>query len=108
MNAELYDPVGDTWSAAGTIFREGIHLWYATAAALPDGRVMLAGGGDPTDWVLDGIYLYDSATNSWNPGGRLETVREGQSATSLPNGGVLVAGGVPQLGRRLQQRTSRP
>ncbi len=92
QDAEVYDPVSNTWTSAGTL-GEPIDPRYSSATLLPNGKAMLAGGGDATDWVLDGIFLYDPATNSWNPGGRLETVRLGHSASLLPSGDVLIAGG---------------
>jgi N-acetylneuraminic acid mutarotase len=54
---------------------------------------MMAGGGDPTDWVLDVVSLYDPATNAWTRGDNLATVRLGHTATLLPGGQVLLTGG---------------
>jgi N-acetylneuraminic acid mutarotase len=93
QDTEMYDPVSDIWSSAGTILGEPIDPRYSSATLLPDGKVLLAGGGDATDWVLDGNFLYDPATNSWSAGGNLETFRELHSATMLPSGEVLIAGG---------------
>src|SRR4030095_10868615 len=52
-------------------------------------KVLVAGGSsqDPR------AELYDPATGTWNYTGSLNTNRAGQSATLLPNGKVLVAGG---------------
>ena len=94
QDTEMYDPMSDTWTSAGMILGEPIDPRYASATVLPDGKVLLAGGGDSTDWVLDGNFLYDPATNRWSPGGHLETVRLLHSATLLSNGEVLIAGGV--------------
>ncbi len=93
QDAEVYDPASDTWSSAGTIPDDPIDPRYASATALPNGKVLLAGGGDATDWVLDGKFLYDPATNRWSAAGPLETVRLLHSATLLPSGEVLIAGG---------------
>src|SRR5438309_4456758 len=63
-----------------------------TATLLPNGKVLVAGGGD-----IDGIHpsaeLYDPASGTWSATGSLATPRSGHTATLLPNGKVLVAGG---------------
>src|SRR5205823_11552805 len=63
-----------------------------TATLLPNGNVLVAGGGD-----IDGIHpsaeLYDPASGTWSATGSLATPRSGHTATLLPNGKVLVAGG---------------
>jgi len=68
----------------------------ASATPLADGRVLVAGGfcscgGDSR--VLDSAALYDARTDRWRPTGPLGTPRGGQTATLLPAGQVLVAGG---------------
>ena len=93
IDAEVYDAASDAWRTTGTIFDQEIPLMYATATRLPDGRVIVAGGGDQVDWVLDGIYAYDPSSNLWSPAGRLATVRIGHTATLLPGGQILFVGG---------------
>jgi N-acetylneuraminic acid mutarotase len=93
MDAEAYDVVSGTWRTTGLIYDRDIPLMYATATRLPDGRVIVAGGGDPVDWVLDGIYAFDPSSNLWSPAGRLATVREMHTATLLPDGQILFVGG---------------
>ena len=58
-----------------------------TATLLPNGRVLVAGGGRTS------AELYDPATRSWAATGMMLTGRAGHSATLLPDGRVLVAGG---------------
>jgi hypothetical protein len=56
------------------------------------GAVLLAGGG--TSYGTTGLCaLYDESTNSWVRTGSLNQVREAHTATLLPNGQVLAAGG---------------
>jgi len=67
-----------------------------TATLLANGKVLIAGGLDravaPFS-VTESVELYDSATGTWSSTGYLNTGRIGHTATLLPNGKVLVAGG---------------
>ncbi len=79
-----------------SVFRD-IH----TATLLPDGQVLVAGGGYSVsagfdalaEVVLDSAELYDPATGRFSPTGSMETPRLEQTATLLPSGLVLIAGG---------------
>ena len=97
-SAELFDPLADggrgAFSATGGLAtaRDG-----AAAALLPDGRALLVGGTDPTGGALASAELYDSAADDGLGGfehsAGLSVGREGCTATPLPGGGVLIAGG---------------
>jgi hypothetical protein len=65
---------------------------------LPDGRLLVAGGFrdmavDEQSTALDGAELYDPATDTWSPTGRMGTPRFFHVAVLLLDGRVLVAGG---------------
>jgi hypothetical protein len=68
-----------------------------SATLLPNGQVLVAGGADQFQALTSGTADTASAElfkgNGWSTTGSMNTVREGHSATLLPNGLVLVAGG---------------
>src|SRR5262249_12374405 len=57
-----------------------------------NGKVLVAGGINFSN-TLSSAELYDPATGLWTATGSMTTVRVGHTATLLPNGKVLVAGG---------------
>ena len=61
---------------------------------LPNGKVLVAGGQDSSGSPFASAELYDPASGSWSATGSLNTARYFHTATLLPNGMVLVAGGV--------------
>jgi hypothetical protein len=78
-----------------------IGRWSPTAAPLPDGRVLVTGGGNvgynPSTETHTATFasaeIYDPATGEFTPTGSMAVARVGAGATLLPGGKVLVAGG---------------
>jgi hypothetical protein len=75
-----------------------------SATLLPSGLVLVAGGvvistvdGKTVGTTLASAELYDPGTGSWSRTGRLATPRYAHTATLLPSGRVLVAGGAVNL-----------
>src|SRR5262249_5626229 len=66
-----------------------------TVTLLPSGKVLVAGGINPSGrfTVFASAEVYDPATGLFSPTGALATARADHSATLLPSGKVLVAGG---------------
>lgn len=58
---------------------------------------MLVAGGGGTGGILSSTELYDPATGRWTETGSLVTGRDAHTATLLPSGKVLVAGGLSYL-----------
>ena len=86
-------PAPNTWSPTASpmsVARTG-----QTATLLPDGDVLIAGGG------ADTADLYDPSTGTFTPTGSMSVTRTNATATLLPSGNVLVAGGVDSRGRQL-------
>jgi hypothetical protein len=97
--AELYDSVAGTWTTVGDLDANKL-LDFHTATLLPDGEVLVAGGLEIwralNEWFnlnLNGAELYDPVHATWANTGSLISARSNHTATLLPDGRVLVAGG---------------
>lgn len=74
------------------------------AVQLQDGRVLVLGGEAVTDgFPVATTQLFEPATGTWRYGPSMTVGRIGATATTLPNGEVLVAGG---LGPKLEALSS--
>jgi hypothetical protein len=74
-----------TWTV--TVNMSAAHTAH-TATLLPDGKVLVVGGG---------AELYDPSTGSWTATANMNAAHTGHTATLLPDGKVLVVGGGAEL-----------
>jgi hypothetical protein len=90
-SAEVFNPATNAFTPAGDM---GIDLARAAAAPLPGGKVLIAGGTDGAP--RSGALVFDPATNSFSTAGlgSMSTARQAPTAAALPDGRVLVSGGV--------------
>lgn len=96
----LWDPLRENWYFQGPELKQS--RLFHTATAMPDGRVLIAGGSKFTNVhhrnvmlrnriPLASVEWFDGAAVTEGPA--LHTTRERHSAVVLPDGGVLVTGG---------------
>lgn len=95
-SAEIYDPATGTFAnTAGDLVHP---IEDHALALLDDGRVLVVGGSDGGQTGFPIYYadaeLFDPATGLFTSTGSLEFPREFTTASHLPDGRILVAGGL--------------
>lgn len=93
-SSEIYSPSTNTWVISPD--NMGITRQHHTSTLLPNGKVLVCGGKNDTLSSIASAELYDY-TNSTNPWSSYHPMGQNHcfhTATLLPNGKVLVAGGV--------------
>jgi hypothetical protein len=100
--AELYDPSAGTFTATGNMITpRGGHM----ATLLPNGTVLIAGGGIAGKYgslaspALASAELYDPSTGTFSSLPDMSTARFSAIATVLQNGKILIVGGANGAGR---------
>lgn len=95
-SAELYDPIASTWAYTGSMASGRVGFGAVLLTAGPDAGKVLVEGGYNGSTSLASAELYNPATGTWAGTGSMATARHSFTATLLPNGKVLVAGGLNQ------------
>lgn len=99
MTAELYDPRTGTWRATGSMIQDH---WQSEGTLLLDGTVLVTGGiggivvGD--DPASASVELYDPSRGTWSAAPNMDAERRLHTSTLLPDGTVLVTGGLGDTG----------
>jgi len=92
--SEVFDPAAGAFKVTATM---GAPREAATASLLNDGRVLVAGGnftqGEDFYFVV-AAELYDPASDRFSISGRMKTPRINHTAQALPDGRVLIIGGL--------------
>jgi Galactose oxidase, central domain len=94
-SAELYNPTAGTFTASGSMVQARAEFG---ATLLANGQVLVAGGCTAYDVngcaaTTNKAEIYNPATGTWKATGALRGARHAMTATLLPSGKVLVAGG---------------
>jgi galactose oxidase len=103
-NPTLWDPSTQTNTAAPKVYGPGspptlVNIFCSGHAFLPDGRLLQAGGHIANYDGLNSAYIYTpstSSTGSWTNSPGLPVMNAGRwypTATTLPNGDILVISG---------------
>ncbi len=93
-NSEVYDPGTGNWTLTGMM---STNFDFPVATLLSNGKVLVSGGafasGSSISDVSPFTTLFDPGSTTWTAQGQLHFKRDYHTATLLPNGKVLVAGG---------------
>jgi hypothetical protein len=95
--SELFDPQAAGGAGAFSPGPASAARYGHIAVRLPNGKLLLAGGYGPGNGILSSAEIYDpqsGATGSFAATGAMSVSRTRATATLLPTGKVLVAGGL--------------
>lgn len=99
--AELYDPLSKTFSNTGKMSTSRVQhtaILISHCGCAADGKVLVVGGYNNQSQVLASAELYNPATQTFTPTGSMRSPRFRHTATLLPDGTILIAGGASQMG----------
>jgi hypothetical protein len=100
-SAEIFDPTANSGLGAfTTIGNMNSPRDEGRATLLPNGTVLLTGGfvSYQTNLSASSAEIFDPVSNAFTLTGTMSTARTHQTASLLPDGTVIVAGGVPNAG----------
>jgi hypothetical protein len=85
QTGEVFDPTTDDWTTTNPML--GFGRFDQLQAVLPNGKVIVAGGGTGGD----SVELYNPATNSWSFGGLLTAGRGSSSSNANSQPSVVLS-----------------
>ncbi|MEP7122451.1 MAG: kelch repeat-containing protein [Byssovorax sp.] len=91
--AEIYNPAAGTFKTVGVMNSE---RFFHSTTVLADGRAIAVGGGVDVlgQWLTyPSVDIFNPATGLWTKAAKLHHARRAHTATLLPDGTLLVAGG---------------
>ncbi|HQR36527.1 MAG TPA: kelch repeat-containing protein [Blastocatellia bacterium] len=99
QSAEVFNPATGKWSQTGpmelTPSQSAAAYESVPVTLLADGKVLVTGGRSGSlSFARGGAELFDPTTNNWTTIKPMNFARQFHSATLLPNGKVLIAGGI--------------
>lgn len=98
-SAEIWTPRSRTWRSVGRLHQA---RWNHAAVVLADGRVLVVGGWRSSSAqgteALDSTEVWDPKTERWSLTGALPAATAQLTASLLPDGRVLAAGGKAEAG----------
>ena len=92
VNADVYNPVTNTWLATTMSRARTGHA----AVRLPDNRVIVSGGAEglvSAAVTIDAVATFDPTTNTWTDQAPMTVARAGHIAAVLPDGMLVLIGG---------------
>lgn len=91
VNPRLWDPITDTMTEVP--YRDGVNLFCAGHAPLPDGSIFVAGGHQAGYVGIRNATIFDWRTNTWTDVSPMAYARWYPTVTKLPDGRMLVVSG---------------
>jgi chitodextrinase len=88
-DARIWDPSTNSFSSMTV----GDNIFCSGLAALPDGRLLVAGGHFQAHVGLNTTNLFDPFSQTWSSGSPMAVDRWYPTVTALPDGRMLVTGG---------------
>ncbi len=96
QSVEVYDPSSNSWTNLGNILTtpRGGHTATLIPRGANAGNVLICGGQNAAGTVTNACDIFVPGSNSINAGPSMNGARWGHTAATMPNGKVLISGGL--------------